>query len=1070
MTNTNSDDFRDFTLSSVAIRRPVATMALTAVVIVLGIIFSGRLPVSLLPEVDYPHIRVVVNYPGVIPEVIEEQVTRVLERNLSATENLTELHGRASEGRSYIEMYFEVGTNTDMALQDAARQLERARTQLPPGIEPPRLMKMDPSQNPVYELAFRSTTLSSIALRNWIDQRLVPQLLTVRGTGTIEAVGGREREIDVVADPVRMNSYGLGLDDLALALSERNVDIASGNITSGEYDVLGRTESRYRNASQVASTILRLPGSDRHIRLSDVAAVSDTHREQRLFARVNGEEAVQVSIMKQPDANTVEVIDGLERVLAELSATGYIPAGIEFEVIRDESFFIRSSLRSVSMAAIAGGVLAMIIIFLFLGSIRKSLIIGLTLPVAIIATFLLMAVSGLTLNVMSLGGLALGVGLLIDNGLVILENISRHQEQLGMNARDAARHGTAEVYTAVVAGTMTNMAAVLPFLFVTGMAALIFRELILTIAFAMLASLVAALTLVPSLASLAGTSKKRFLKNENTEPARKPDGPVNQIFDKKDPDDGKPGAGLLNRTMEGLSEYYRNTIPELIKHRYLALILSVIILAGSFLLIRNSGTEFLPPVDDGRIDMRFVLPLGTPPDPTNEAAIIIEELIKEMPFVTTFYTTAGGYFRGGQLSLRGGMIDMVVQLAPGNERRGYSSERWVAEFGSRIRGTGFTFIQQRIRGPRIEGLQTSLVDYDISVGVVGEDLDILEETARRIMDRIREVEGLTGVQIGRDERIPQVIIRLDDERAADLGISVAGTGQAIRTAVDGMVPTRFVTGGFEYNIRLRLPRTITGSVHDLANFPIKTPDGMYVSLGNLAEFEQVMSPAHIERLNQIRIVRVNGTVNPEESTLGQVNERVRAALEGFELPGGYAIAYGGAADSIREINRSMFHAILFALFFVLVVMAVQYEKLSSPLVILSTLPFSLSGVALLVWLTGISLSAPVLLGVIFLIGIVVNNSILFVEFADRIEEREDGSPAEAVTMAGAIRLRPVIMTTLTTIFGMLPLALALGEGSELLQPLAITVIGGLALGMIFTLLLLPGIYIISGDIRRLFRQ
>ncbi len=1058
-----SSKVKNFALSSLAIGRPVAVMAITSVILVLGLLFSGRLPVSLLPDVDYPHIRVVVNYPGVTPEVIEEQLTRVLERNLSATENLAEIHGRASEGRSYIEMYFEAGTDIDRALQDAARQLERARADLPQGIDPPRLMKMDPSQNAVYELAFSSTVLSSIALRDWVDQRLVPQLLTVPGTGTIEVAGGKEREIDVVVDSERLLSYGIGLADISMILAQRNVDIASGNLTSKEYDVLARTEGRYRNAAQVANTLISLPGSDKQIRLSDVAKVADSHREQRLFARVNGEEAVQVSIMKQPDANTVEVIDGLEYVLNDLTDSGFIPSHILFETIRDESFFIRASLRSVSLAAIAGGLLAMIVIYLFLGSLRKSFIIGLTLPGAVIATFLLMTVSGLTLNVMSLGGLALGVGLLIDNGLVMLENISRHRDQLKRSALESAVHGSAEVYTAIVAGTLTNMAAVLPFLLVTGLAALIFRELILTIVFAMVASLVASLTLVPSLAAMTFGPGNRKSESEKLIGYERSGGNKDEIHK-------KPDKGILSSPMNSLTGLYERYIPRFIGLRYPVLGISVIILLGALWSLSSRGTEFLPPVDDGRIDMRFVLPLGTPPDPTNEAAVMIEEAIKEMPHVQTYYTTAGGYFRGGQLSIRGGMIDIVVQLMPVNQRRGYNAERWVSDFTQRVNETGLPFVQQRIRGPRIEGLQTSLIDYDLSVGVVGEDLDVLDETARSILQMIQGVEGLSGLQIGRDERIPQVLIRLDDQRAADLGISVAEVGQAVRTAVDGMVPTRFVTGGFEYNIRVRVPRSITGSVRDLSSFPLTSPDGRSVNLGSLASFEQIMTPAHIERLNQIRIVRVNGTVNLEQATVGQVNERVRDILQDFEIPEGYGIVYGGAAESIRETNRSMNLAIILAIFFVLVVMAIQYEKISSPLVIISTLPFSLSGVALMLWLTGTSLSAPVLLGLIFLVGIVVNNAILLVEFADQSMDSSDSSASEAVSRAGIIRLRPVLMTTLTTVTGMLPLALALGEGSELLQPLAVTVIGGLIVGTVFTLVLLPGIYVMVNDIKYFFSK
>ncbi len=1042
-----------------AVRRPIATLSLTAVVIVLGILFSGRLPLSLLPEVDYPHIRVVVNYPGVTPEVIEEQVTRVLERNLSATENLAELHGRASEGRSYIEMFFEVGTNIDLALQDAARQLERARAELPQGTDPPRLMKMDPSQQPIFEMAFSSPLMSSIELRQWIDQRLVPQLLTVRGTGTIEVAGGREREIDVVVDPEQMRSYGLTLTDISNALALRNIDIASGNITSNQYDVLARTENRYADAAEVGNTLIRLPAGNQYVRLNQVAEVTDSHREQRLFARHNKQDAVQISIMKQPDANTVEVIDGLKQTLERLEASGFITPDLSWDTIRDASFFIRASIRSVTSAAIAGGLLAMLVIFLFLGNIKRSLIIGITLPVAIIATFLLMNMAGLSLNVMSLGGMALGVGLLIDNGLVLLENIFRHQIQLKKSPRKAAIEGSQEVVSAVVAGTSTNLAAVLPFLLLTGLAALIFRELILTIAFAMLASLLAALTLVPSLYALTSSALKRGadLKTETVNSEKPHSGIKNSSHNHRT-------KAPLDKPVKALTNFYRLLIPRLIRLRYVVIVVAVVMLAGSIFLMRNMGSEFLPAVDDGRITMRFVLPLGTAPEPTLQATMLIEDAISEMPYVESYYSTAGGYFRGGQLSIRGGMIDMVVQLVPLSERRGYSAEKWVSEFSGKIRALDIAFTQQRIRGPRIEGLRTSMVDDDISIGIVGEDLDVLETTAREILLLVQNIDGMGSAQLGRDERIPQLIIKLDDERAADMGISAAETGQAIRTAVDGLVPTKFVTGGFEYNIRVRLPRDITGSAATMASMPLFDNTGRQINLGSIANFTETMGPAHIERLNQIRIIRVNGTVNPEIATVGQVQERVQEALQGFELPRGYSIVYGGTADTIADTNRSMRLAILLAIFFVFVVMAIQYEKLSSPLVIIAGLPFSIIGAVILLNLTGTALSGPVLLGAIFLVGIMVNNAILLVAFANDIRKEKEVTASEAIAEAGAVRLRPILMTTLTTIFGMLPLALALGEGTELLQPLALTVIGGLTFGTLLTLVLIPGFYMIADDL------
>ena len=1033
-------------ISSWAIRRPISTIAITSVVIVLGILFSGRLAVDLMPQIDYPHIRVVVNYPGVTPEVIEEQVTRPLERNLSATENLTEIHGRASEGRSYIEMYFDFETDIDIALQDASRQLERARTELPDGIDPPRIMKMDPSQSPVFELAISSEVRSPIEVRDWVDQRLLPQLSSIPGVGTIDLGGGKVREIEVVADPERLLSYGLTIDQISNILAGRNIDRSVGNITSYEYDILARTETRYNNYIDIANTLIPLAQADRTVPLRDIAEVTDGHREQRLFAYLNREESVQVSIMKQPQANTVAVIENIQNRLQDLRESGYITADFNIEVIRDDSFFITSSIQSVTLAAVIGGLLAMFIILMFLGSIRRSLIVALMIPIAIIATFVLMTTGGLTLNIMSLGGLALGIGLLIDNAIVMIENIFRHQVELGKEPEQAAHEGSKEVLSAVVAGTLTNLAAVLPFLLITGLAALLFRELIFTIAFAIVASLLAAVTLVPALSAMfkssgreKGLSNTRFIRG------------FNQGFD---------------RFRDG----YSNLLAKSLRRKWLLIFTSVLLLAGSIWLMRGLGTEFLPSVDDGRITFRFTLPSGTSIEPTNEAADIIQEAIEEMPHVDRMYMTVGGYFRGGQISVRGGMIDGVVQLVPHADRSNYDAEEWVADFQQKVRGLGLPFIQQRVRGPRIEGLQTSLVDADVAVGIVGEDLDELNSLARSALSRLEGIEGIGSIQIGRDEQIPQMLIRVDEDRASQLSLTSDGVAGFLNSAVDGIVPTQFVEGGFEYNVRVRYSRDVTGTVEGIRQIPISNIAGQTVPIGSLVSFEETTGPAHIERYNQIRVVWLNTTVNLNEATVGEVGDRVREIMTDFDLPDGYSLIYAGEQEAIEESGRSLQLAILLAIFFVFVVMAVQYEKLFSPLVILTSLPFALIGVAAALLITGLPLSASVLLGIVFLTGIVVNNAILLVEFAENYQLKKDQSLIDAVTEAGKVRFRPILMTTLTTIFGMLPLAIGLGEGSEILQPLAVTVIGGLFVGTFLTLMILPGMYLLLSDLFNLFRK
>lgn len=1023
-------------ISSWAIRRPISTLAITSVVMVLGVLFSGRLAVDLMPQIDYPHIRVVVNYPGVTPEVIEEQLTRPLERNLSATENLVEIHGRASEGRTYIEMYFDFDTDIDIALQDASRQLERARAELPDGIDPPRIMKMDPSQNPIFELAISSEVRSTIDVREWVDQRLLPQLSSITGVGTIDLGGGKEREIQVIADPERLRSYGLTIDNISTHLAGRNIDASVGNITSYEYDILARTETRYLSFRDVANTRIPIGQTDRTIRLADIADVTDSHREQRLFAYLDHEESVQVSIMKQPQANTVAVIENIQNRLDELFDSGYITPDYNIEVIRNDSFFITSSIKSVTTAAVLGGLLAMIVLFIFLGSVRRSLIVALMIPVAIIATFVLMNATGLTLNIMSLGGLALGVGLLIDNAIVMIENIFRHQTELNKDPNTAAHDGSKEVLSAVVAGTMTNLAAVLPFLLITGLEALLFRELIFTVAFAIIASLIAAVTIVPALSA---------------------------IFKDSGPKKGLSGTRFFqgfNRGFDRMRNGYHSLLLKTLKRKWLFISVSVLLLIGSIWMIRGLGTEFLPSVDDGRITFRFTLPMGTSIEPTNEVALILQETIDEMPFVETQYMTVGGYFRGGQISVRGGMIDGVVQLVPHAERDGFAAEQWVSEFQGKVRELGLPFIQQRIRGPRIEGLQTSLVDADIAVGIVGQDLEVLENQARSVYNRLEGIAGIGSIQIGRDEPIPQLMIRVDEDRSANFNLTSNGVAIFLNSAVNGVVPTQYVEGGFEYPIRVLYSRDITGTVEGIRQIPILNLAGQAVQLGSLVSFEETTGPAHIERYNQIRVVWINTTVNMSHSTVGEVGDRIRGALQGYELPDGYSFVYAGEQEAIEESARSLQLAIMLAIFFVFVVMAVQYEKLFSPLVILTTLPFALIGVAVALWVTGLSLSASVLLGIVFLTGIVVNNAILLVEFAENYRKNEEHTLIESITEAGKVRFRPILMTTLTTIFGMLPLAIGIGEGYEILQPLAVTVIGGLVVGTFLTLMILPGMYLI----------
>ena len=1027
-------------VAGLAISRPVGTMALASVIFVLGFFFLRQLPIDLLPEIEYPQIRVTVTYPGVAPEVVEEQVTRVLERSLAATEGLTRIASRVWEGRTDVDLSFAYGTNLDLTLQDAARQLEQARSRLPGDIDPPRIRKFDPGQTPVWEGGFGSHLRTEAEVREWVENSLMPQLIAVPGVSSVEASGGMVRELAVVVDQDRLRSYGLTLADVASSLAVENVAIAGGRITSRDFDVSLKTEGKFSSAREIENVLLRLPATDaageaRSIRLGEVASVHDGHREQRVFARLDGVPSTQVQVFKLIGTNTVQVADDVVATLQRLERSGFIPHDIEYRMFRDPTYFIRGALNSVGAAALLGGGLAMIVVLLFLGSLRKGFIIGLSIPIALMATFSLMGVGGLTLNIISLGGLALGVGLLLDNAIVVLENISRHREKLGKAPVEAARDGSAEVVSAITAGTLTNLAAVVPFLLVTGAAALVFREMILTITFAIIATLASALTLVPMLAAQLG--RVRFESGlQRSLPLR--------AF-----------AGIV----AWLTRLYRRLLPGVLRLRWLVLALAGAALVGAGWLFSQLGQEFLPPMDDGNVFVRVALPQGTPPEDTQAMARQVETVLRDMPHVRSVFALAGGSLWGGVVNERSGVAQFVVQLVGVDARPEMPAGQWVIEAQRAIRALELPGARVFARPPVIRGLRFTATGNDLAIGVVGPELPVLRSLANDIAQRLEGVPGLEGLDAGTDDQSPLLRVRIDRERAAQHGLSVAEVGRAIRDAVDGAVPTRFTSGSQEYDVRVRLPATAVGDTDALGNVLLGRGDRGSVLLRDVAVFELGTGPATILRENQSRILRVVADINTSVADAGTVMREIEDRLAGFALPEQYGLLLGGQWETIEESNRELTLVIMLAVFLVFVVLAVQYDRLANPLVILTAAPLSLVGVSIILTLTGTPVSAPVMLGGILLIGIVVNNAILLVEYIEL--GRHHGLPVrEAIVQAGSVRLRPILMTTLTTGIGMLPLAIGLGEGGEIMRPLALSVIGGLTSSMILTLFVVPCLYLI----------
>ena len=1024
-------------VASWSIRRPIGTVVLTMVALVLGTVFIGDIPLDLLPRIVYPQIRVNVSNPGVEPMVMEETVAKPLESALSTTEGITRLETDIGEGRAGVTLHFPYGVNPDIALQNASTNLNRARSQLPEEASPPTIGKSDPSQMPVYEVAFSSNERDLVSLRTWVDDRLRPQLLMVEGVASVDVSGGLVREVQVTLDQERLQSYGITVSEVINALRTANQDVAAGRIGSLEHEVVGKTEGKFRSVAEIRGMLLEV-GGGRRVPLSEVATVEDTHQRQRLWARLNGVQAVRMSIRKQPDGNTVAIAQNIEDKITSLESSNFIPGDIAHEIIRDQAGFIRNSLYSVQEAAVLGALLSMVIVLLFLGSLRKTIVIGLAIPIAILATFVLMGMANLTLNIMSLGGLALGVGMLVDNSIVMLENIFRKRDEEGISdPEEAAHEGAAEVSSAVVAATTTHIVAVVPFLLITGLTSLIFRELILTISFAIAASLAVALTLVPMLS--AQLSKIRFSSGiGNSRPI--------MAFD---------------RGMDRLRRSYRNAARATLQRRWLVVAGSVACLAATVFLTRNLGSEFLPQVDDGSVGISMSLRPGSTPEQTNALSLELEAMVKEMPHIRSMFATAGGAAFGGGTANSSGRGNIDVRLVPVSERD-MSADEWVRVLQDKINARGFPGSRVFVRPPRIQGLRTNFAGSDISIAIQGDDLAVLQNIAREVAQTARGIPGLQNMEASTEEASPILSVRLDRERAGYLGLNVATVGQTLRTALDGTVATRYAEGNREFDVRVMLPREKFTSPEDLgavALFPSGAAGGSPIYLRDVADVGTKLAPTGIRRENQSRLIRMNGDVVTETATIGEVTDSLRRRLAGMELPDGYGLILGGEDEAIRDNNRQIAMVAFLAVFLVFVVMAIQYESVINPLVILVAVPLSLVGVGLALWLTNTPLSAPVLLGVILLAGIVVNNSILLVEYAEQYREKMHVSLEEAALHAGATRLRPILMTTLTTLLGMLPLALGIGEGTEMMQPLAIAVIGGLSISTVLTLLVVPSTYV-----------
>jgi multidrug efflux pump subunit AcrB len=1044
---------KGFSISGVSIRQHIGTLMLTLAVIVLGVFYVIRLPVDLLPSITYPRIGARLEAPGISPEVGVDEITRPLEEAFAATEGVIQVFSQTREGRISVDMYFQPGGNIDQALNDATAAYNRARGRLPDTLEAPRIFKFDPSQLPVYEFALTSPSLQGVDLRVFAEEELARELSVVPGVASVDVSGGLQEEIRVNIDLNRLQALGVGLNDVLDELRTRNQDISGGRITGENSEPLIRTVGRFQDAEELNNLSFEVSSTDstllnQRVYLRDFAQVIDGAEEQRVFVLLNGKEAVKISVQKQPDANTIDVVDDVKKRLEQLNQSGIVPEGTVITTTSDESKFISNSISNVTTSGLIGTLLAAIAVLLFLGSIRQTLIIVLAIPLATLAAIILMGIFGLSLNVFSLGGLALGVGIVVDNSIVMLENIAEGAGMtLGKNKQtrmsphqliNQAEQSSREVESALIASTSTNLVAVVPFILIGGFISLLFNELILTISFSIAASILIAITVVPMMAS-------RLLAWRYTSR-------LNEFW----------LLNQFNNRFEDATKAYGNFLGKVLRFRLLAIGLAILIFGGSSLwMIPQIPQEILPRISTGQARLFAQFPPGTPLETNQKVMAAVDDILLKQPETEYAFTTSGGFLFGTSTSenpLRG---SSTITLKSGTDIEAYV-EKVSAEFNKlNLAGIRLRIFPGSVRGLILSNSPVRGADIDIILQ--GNDSDSLEEAGRQVLAAVEEQVPLARFRPDADPRQPEIQILPNWERVAAVGLTAQQIGDTIQTAIEGSTPTQLQRDNRLVDIRVQLSEDSIQSSSELARLPLFVDNNRQVRLSDVAEIVQGKAPGEIQRINQRQVFIIAGNLS-EGASLSQATKQVNSVLANLDLPSGVSVLPSSAAEANEQLQNSLKLLGGLAAFLVFVVMAVQYNSLIDPLVIMFTIPLALAGGIIGLYITQTAIGATVIVGAVLLVGIVVNNAIIMVELANQIRQQKGIDRQSAILQAAPQRLRPVLMTTITTVLGMFPLALGIGEGSEFLQPLGVVVFSGLSLATLLTLFIIPCFYILLHDL------
>ncbi len=1019
-------------LPKLAVNRPVTVIMFYLALAVLGAFAFMRLAVDLLPKLEPPAISVVTIYPGASAEDVEQKVTKLIEEQVSTINNVSKVTSNSKDNISIVTITFTWGTDIAEATNDVRDAIDRVKRRLPDDAEEPSIFKFSTSTLPVMMIGINSSE-SYPGINKIIEDKIAQPLRQVPGVGAVFAIGGPQREILIKVDPKKLEAYNLTIPQIAQVLQAENFSLPAGIIKVGmkEYNV--RVPGEFKNIEEIKSTVIgNYQGALVYLR--DVADVIDTIKEQTLYVKINNTPGVLLFIQKQATANTIEVVEAVKKILPKIQQT--LPKDVKLNIAFDSSDFIRNSIKNLSDAVVYGAVFVILVVLLLLRKIRASLIIILTIPFSLIVAFITLYFIGGTINLISLSSLAIAVGIVVDNAIVVLENITRHIEK-GENPKTASVIAANEIGLAISASSLTNIAVFLPLAFLTGIAGFLFKELGYLVTVMVITSLIASLTLTPTLASkwLKAQEKIRnkFLAN---------------LFETSE------------RWFRAIENSYGKMISWALKHKLIVIVSALVIFLSSFILFRFVGFEFFPASDTGQIQVIAQLPVGTRLEESIKIGEQIQQIVREeIPEKWRKYIfMRAGTSEQGFATITGqvegnNVITVGARLVPLKERT-----MTAQELGAKIR--------ERVKSiPGIEKFEISRgSDFQallfgggkpLTVEVTGYDLNLTSKVAEQIKLELEKIPGAKDVQIGRSGLTPEIRIEIDKQKSASLGLNTTIIAATIRSSIYGLKATTYKELGDEYDITIQPGSDLRNSISYLSEIPIRTLTGNIVKVKDIARIYDTYSPIEIQRRDRQRIIPVGANV--EGRALGDVVKDLQERIKNLDIPPGVEIKFAGQVEEQAKAFSDLFQVLLLGIILTYMIMASQFESLLHPFVIMFSVPFAFTGVVLGLLLFGVPFGLTAFMGLIMLVGIVVNNAIVLVDYTNLLRAR-GYELYEAITTAGRTRLRPVLMTTLTTILGTLPLAIFRGEGSELWRPLGITMLGGLTFSTLITLILVPTVY------------